>query len=149
MPAHISSRRYKWNICLHASRWLCREKSSQIYSGKIILTTLSKKVVFFRSALYFFVKNKRLDKRHMRNKWGHISFEVQNQCVLKVVLEAVLWLLVYLHKWRQNAEESALKIVFRAHCTEVFHHRWKWKESGVIKATTCKFFKLQNQIRSF
>lgn len=57
-----------------------------------------KKVVFFRSALYFFVKNKRLDKRHMRNKWGHISFEVQNQCVLKVVLEAVLWLLVYLHK---------------------------------------------------
>lgn len=32
-----------------------------------------KKSGFFRSALYFFVKIKRLDKRHMRNKWGHIS----------------------------------------------------------------------------
>lgn len=49
-----------------------------------------KKSVFFRSPLYFFVKNKRLDKRHMRKKWGHISFEVQKQCVLKVMLEAVI-----------------------------------------------------------
>lgn len=47
-----------------------------------------KKSVFVRSALYFFVKNKR--KIHMRKKWGHISFEVQKQCVLKVMFEAVI-----------------------------------------------------------
>lgn len=26
----------------------------------------------------------------MRKKWGHISFEVQKQCVLKVMFEAVI-----------------------------------------------------------
>lgn len=36
-----------------------------------------KKSVFVRSALYSFMKNKRLEKKHIRKKWGHISFEVQ------------------------------------------------------------------------
>lgn len=38
-----------------------------------------KKSVFVRSGLYFFVKNKRLEKRHIRKKRGHISFEVQKE----------------------------------------------------------------------
>lgn len=49
-----------------------------------------KKSVFVRSALYCFVKNKRLEKRHIRKKWGHMSFEVQKQCILKVMFEAVI-----------------------------------------------------------
>lgn len=41
----------------------------------------------------------------------------------KLCLRLLLWLLVYLHKWSENAEGSALKIVFRTHSTEVFHCR--------------------------
>lgn len=91
MPDHIFSKRYKWNIYLHAPRWPYWEKSTQIYSGRIILTTLSKKKWLFSDQLCISLwRIKGLTKEHMRKKWGHISFEVQKQCVLKVMFEAVI-----------------------------------------------------------
>jgi len=35
-------------------------------------------------------ENKRLERRHLRKKWGHLFFEVQKQCILKVLFEAVI-----------------------------------------------------------
>lgn len=67
-----------------------QEKSSQLYSGRVILITLSRKIVCVRSPLHPFVKNKRFEKIHIREKWRHISFILQKQCVLKDLFEAVI-----------------------------------------------------------